>query len=78
MTTYDPEDQAERRRGAGRCRNPFQSAEGGGGAQNLARPPSTTPTRKIFAVFQTGPDGLDDARMISRKDGCNGGSRCGR
>src|SRR5262249_18354498 len=27
-------------------------------------------TRKIFAVFQTGPDGLDDARMISRKDGC--------
>ena len=32
-------------------------------------------TRKIFAVFQTDPDGLDDAfappGMISGKDGCN-------
>ena len=33
----------------------------GVGGQNLARAASASPARKIFAVFQTGPDGLDDA-----------------
>jgi len=36
-------------------------AGGGVGGQNLARAASASPAPKIFAVFQTGPDGLDDA-----------------
>jgi len=54
MTTYDPEDQNERRRVGGLLHESAELGMKGWGAKIRQRRPSRNSTRKIFAVFHTG------------------------
>ena len=54
MTTYDPEDQAERCRVGGLLHESAELGMKGWGAKIRQRRPSRNSTRKIFAVFHTG------------------------
>ena len=50
MTTYDPEDQAERRRAGGCCRNPYGPRHEGVGAKIRQRRPSATQLVKFLQL----------------------------
>ena len=50
MTTYDPEDEAERHRVGGCCRNPCRPRDEGVGAKIRQRRPSTTQLVKFLQL----------------------------